>query len=172
MERRDFFKTLIATPLLAPYLLASESSKSAFQLYVISDTPQLFFPSLLRGLDEYGLIPGRSYTLLNYHPEEKELRKALFLAGWKYTQQTSEADFCISFSLLHRKSSPSFTLIKSGKVWDIRSRKLYSLWKKMSARHSPSSLLTTVCLKEKRGGIQDGTYASIYIDGRKVERLR
>ncbi|MGD8536638.1 MAG: hypothetical protein PVF66_12385, partial [Candidatus Aminicenantes bacterium] len=82
MDRRDFFKTLIVTPLITPYMLASQSSKGTFQLYVISDTPQLFFPSLLHGLSEHGLTPGQTYSLLNSHPEETELIRVLSHAGW------------------------------------------------------------------------------------------
>jgi hypothetical protein len=172
MDRRDFFKRLIITPLITPYLLASESLKGAFQLYVISDTPQLFFPSLLQGLKEYGLIPGQTYSFLNSHPKGSELKRALSHAGWNYLPKTSRIDFNFSFSHLRQKSSPSFTLIKSGKVWDIRSRKLSSLWKEMNSHHARSSGLTTVSFKEKKNRIKPGSFASIFIDGTEVERLR
>lgn len=172
MDRRDFFKKLIVTPLITPYLLSAESLKGAFQLFVISDTPQLFFPSLLQGLNKYGLMPGQTYSFLNPHPEGRELKKALSHAGWNYLPKTSRTDFNFSFSYLRQKSSPSFTLIKSGKVWDIRSCKLSSLWKEMNNHHASSSGLTTVYFKEKRGRIQPGSFASIYIDGTEIEKLR
>jgi len=172
MDRRDFFKKLIVTPLITPYLLSAESLKGAFQLYVISDTPQLLFPSLLQGLNEYGLMPGQTYSFLNPHPEGRELKKALSHAGWNYLPKTSRTDFNFSFSYLRQKSSPSFTLIKSGKVWDIRSRKFSSLWKEMNNHHASSSGLTTVYFKEKRDRIQPGSLASIYIDGTEIEKLR
>lgn len=172
MDRRDFFKKLIVTPLITPYLLSAESLKGAFQLYVISDTPQLFFPSLLQGLNEYGLMPGQTYSFLNPHPEGRELKKALSHAGWNYLSKTSRTDFNFSFSYLRHKSSPSFTLIKSGKVWDIRSRKLSSLWKEMNNHHASSSVLTTVSFREKRRWAQPGSFALIYINGKELERLR
>ena len=172
MDRRDFFKTLIITPLITPYLLSAESLKGAFQLYVISDTPQLFFPSLLQGLNEYGLMPGQTYSFLNSPPEGSKLKRALSHAGWKYLPQKSRADFNFSFSHLRKKSSPSFTLIKSGKVWDIRSRKLSSLWKEMANQHASSSGLITVSFKEKKNRILPGSFASIYINGKELERLR
>jgi hypothetical protein len=172
MDRRDFFKTLIVTPLITPYLLSAKSLKDAFQLYVISDSPQLFFPSLLQGLSEYGLMPGQTYSFLNLPPEGRELKKALSHGGWNYLPKTSRTDFNFSFSHLLQKSSPSFTLIKSGKVWDIRSRKLSSLWKEMNNHHVSSSFVTTVFFKEKKGPIQPGSAASIYIDGKEFERLR
>lgn len=171
MDRRDFFKTLIITPLVTPYLLSSESLKSSFQLYVISDTPQLFLPPLLQGLSEYGLRPGQTYSFLNPHPLASELKRALSLAGWGYLHETSTADFTFSFHHLQQKSSPSFTLIKSGKVWDIRSRQLSSLWREMNAHHASSSVLTTVSFREKRRWIQRGSFASIFINGKEVERL-
>jgi hypothetical protein len=172
MDRRNFFKTLIVTPLVTPYLLASESLTGSFQLYVISDTPQLFLPSLLRGLDEFGLMPGQTYSFLNSHPQGRELKKALSPAGWNYLPKTSRANFNLSFRSLRQKSSPSFTLIKSGKVWDIRSRTLFSLWKEMNNHHASSSGLTAVSFREKKCRIQPGRFASIYIDGTEIERLR
>jgi hypothetical protein len=154
MDRRSFFKTLISTPFLTPFLLASESIKSALQLYVITDSPQLFLPSIFSGLSEYG-----------------ELEKRLALSGWKGVSKTAWADLAISFSLLRQKASLSFTLIKSGKVWDVRSPKLFTLWKEMYNHHSPSSLLTSVTFKEKKTLFQPGNYASVYIHGKKLERL-
>jgi hypothetical protein len=171
MDRRSFFKTLISTPFLTPFLLASESIKSALQLYVITDSPQLFLPSIFSGLSEYGLIPGQAFALLNHHPGGKELEKRLALSGWKGVSKTAWADLAISFSLLRQKASLSFTLIKSGKVWDVRSPKLFTLWKEMYNHHSPSSLLTSVTFKEKKTLFQPGNYASVYIHGKKLERL-
>ncbi len=171
MDRRDFFKRLIITPFVMPHLLASESLKDAFQLYVISDAPHLFFPSLLQGLMEYGLLPGQTYAFLNSCPQGDKLKRALSLAGWNYLPNTSRTDLNFSFSHLRQKSSPSFTLIKSGKVWDIRSRNLSSLWKEMNNHHASSFCLTTVCFNEKRNRIQPGRHASVYIDGKEIEKL-
>lgn len=171
MDRRDFFKRLIVTPLVMPYLLASESLKDAFQLYVIADTPQLFFPSLLQGLSKYGFMPGQTYSFQNSHPDGSELKRALSEAGWNYLPNPSGTDFSFSFSHLRQKSSPSFTLIKNGKVWDIRSRKLSSLWKEMNNHHVSSSWLTTVSFKEKKNRTQPGSLAAIYIDGKEIDKL-
>ncbi len=171
MDRRDFFKGLIVTPFVMPFLLASESFKDAFQLYVISDTPQFFLPSLLQGLNEYGLMSGQTYSFLNSHPQGSELKMALSHAGWNYFPGSTKADFTLSFNHLRQKSSPSFTLIKSGKVWDIRSRKLFSLWKEMASHHASSSALTTVTFNEKKDRVQPGSFASIYIAGTEAEKL-
>ncbi len=171
MDRRDFFKGLIITPFVIPYLFESKSFKDAFQLYVISDNPKLFLASLLQGLSEYGLLPGQTYSFLNSHPQGSELKTALSHAGWNYLPVSSNADFTISFNHLRQKSPPSFTLIKSGKVWDIRSRKLFSLWKEMVSHHASSASLTTVSFKEKKNRSQSASFASIYIAGTEVEKL-
>jgi hypothetical protein len=171
MDRRDFFKTVIFTPLITPLLLASESSKDSFQLCVISDTPQLIFPSLLQGLSEYGLMPGQTYAFLNSHPEGNELKRALSYSGWDYLPEPSRADLFFSFRHLRLKSSPSFTLIKCGKVWDIRSRKFSSLWKEMHNHHASSAGLTTVSFRERKNQTQPGSFASIYISGTEAERF-
>lgn len=171
MDRRDFFKTLIITPLVTPYLLAYESLNDTFQLYVISDTPQIFFPPLLQALNEYGLKPGQTFSFLNLHPERRELERVLSHTGWKYLPETSRTDFSFSFSHLREKMSPSFTLTKSGKVWDIRSRKLSSLWKEMNNHHAVSSQLTTVSFREKRSRLRPGSHASVYIGGKEIEKL-
>ncbi len=171
MDRRGFFKTLIATPFLTPFLLASESIKSALQLYVIADSPQFFLPSIFSGLSEYGLIPGQAFAFLNHHPGGKDLEKRLVLSGWKGVSKTARADLTISFSSLRQKASPSFTLVKSGKVWDVRSPKLSTLWEEMYNHHSLSSLLTMVTFKEKKRLLQPGNYASVYIHGNKIKGL-
>ncbi len=171
MDRRGFFKTLIATPLLTPFLLASESSKGASQLSVISDSPHLFVPSILSELNEYNLITGQVFSLLNLHPAGNELKYRLELSGWKCVSKAAPADFTISFNPLHQRIAPSFTLVKSGKVWDIRSRKLSTLWKEMYSRHSPSSCLTTISYKENRAQLHPGHYASVYAHGQKVAQF-
>lgn len=171
MDRRGFFRTLIATPFLHPFLLSSEFTKSAGQLYVIADSPHLFLPSLLRGLNEQALILGQTFTLLDFHPEGEELKNALGHAGWECASKATRPDLSISFSPLRQKIVPSFTLIKGGKVWDIRSKKLSTLWKEMSSHHSPSSWLTTVYSRKNNVQSQPGHYAAVFIHGQKVKRL-
>ena len=171
MDRRSFFKTLFVTPLLTPFVLSSESKRSPFQLCVIGDSPQLFLHPILRGLSEYGFIPGQTFAFLNSHPEGNELKNVLSTRGWKFTVQTSRADFHFSFNPLRQKASPSFTFIKNEKVWDIRTRELYSLWKDMYSHHSSSSLLTTVSFKDTSVRLQPGTHAQVFLDGKKAGNL-
>ncbi len=165
MDRRDFFKTLFATPFLTPILLSAGSERRALQLYAIGDSPQLFLPSLLRGLREHGFVRGRTFTFLNSHPELNKLRSALSVNGWNLAAPTSNADFSISFNNLRHKASPSFALIKNGKVWDIRTQELYSLWKDMHVNHPASSWITTVFFKDTGTRAVPGTHARVYLDG-------
>jgi hypothetical protein len=71
---------------------------------------------------------------------------------------------------LHHRAIPSFTLVKEGRVWDIRSRKLSALWKEMNSRN-PSSWLTIASYNTKRVDPYQGAYATIYIEGQKVEGI-
>jgi hypothetical protein len=81
------------------------------------------------------------------------------------------ANLTFSFSHLHHKASPSFTLVKKGRIWDIRSQKLYAHWRDMNTNHEPSSCLTTVSLKNNPNDHYEGEFVSIYKNGRKVETL-
>ena len=166
MDRRSFFKTIFVAPFLTtPFLLSSESNKSAFQLYVIGDSPQLFLPSLFRELSKYEFIKGRTVAFLNTHPKLNEMRNVLSANGWNIAAPTSRANLSISFKVLLDMASPSFALIKNGKVWDIRTKELYSLWLDMY-RHQPSSLwLTTVFFKDPGVQVHPGTRAKVYLDG-------
>ena len=171
MDRRGFIKTLFVTPFLTPLLLSSDSNTGPFQLFVIGDSPQLFLPSLLRGLNEYGLSAGQTFSILNSHPEGNELKKALSINGWTFNPHSSGADFSISFNPLRHKASSSFALIKNGKIWDIRTRKLYSLWNAMNSHHPSSSRMTTLSFKNTRIQPQPGAYAFVFLEGKKVGRL-
>ena len=44
MDRRDFFKTIFATPLITPFLLGSQSSTNN-ELFLINDRPATYLPS-------------------------------------------------------------------------------------------------------------------------------
>jgi len=171
MDRRGFFKTMLATPLLAPFLLASKTTQSDCELYLIADSPQMFIPYILEELQKYGVFTGRNFTLLNTHPREKDIRQVLSQKGWRYIQGPSRADLAVSFSCLRQNAFPSFTLVRKGEIWDIRSRKLYSLWKEMNENRKPSSCLTTASLKDRRAGLFAGESVSIFKDGHMIETV-
>lgn len=171
MDRRAFFKTLMVTPFFTPLLLSVESKKAPLQLYVISDSPHLFVPLILEGLDDADLIPGRTFAFLNLQPEENDLHKALSVRGWRRVSRTSGADLYFSFNPIRQKIRPSFTLLKEGRIWDIRSRRLYPLWKEMQSHHAPSSWLTTVSINHTPKRNITGSHATVYIEGKCAENL-
>lgn len=171
MDRRNFFLTLLTTPLLAPILLRAKSSNNALELYHIGDRPDMFIPSLLEHVQEFGSGKGQSYSFLNSHPLEKDLKQALSWSGWSYVQDPHLADWVLNFHVLNHKALPSFTLVRNGRIWDIRTQKLHSLWKEMNTQHQPSTLLTTAAFKCRSVKKASGKHAAIYVDGEKTDRI-
>ncbi len=170
MDRRDFFKSCIAVPLLAKLSPSSEKTRATTELYLIADSPQHFLPSILGELHELDLISGRTFTFVSPHPEEKEIKRALALNGYRQTSRISPAALSLSFTPLLKKTAPSFALTKEGRVWDIRTRNLYSIWNQMNS--SPvSSCLTTASIESNSKQALPGSNASIFIDGKKAARL-
>lgn len=170
MDRRSFFRTILYTPLLTPFILNTKSGQKGFQFYVIADSPQVFLPTILQELQKYGMIHSHNFTLLNLHPEEKELKRIFSGQGWRLIPKSPQAELALSFCHLRHRALPSFTFIKEGKVWDLRSRKLYTIWKEMNS-HDPSSWLTIASYNSRRVGSYRGAYASIYLEGQKVESV-
>jgi len=170
MDRRNFFKTCIAVPLLTKLALSSETTRGTTELYLITDNPQQFLPSILRELNAVGLISGSTFTFLNPHPEEKEIKIALALNGYQQTSRVSRAELSLSFTPLRQKTAPSFVLTKEGRVWDIRTSNLYALWKQMNSLHV-SSCLTTASIESNNRQALPGRTALIFINGKKTDRL-
>ncbi|NIM58285.1 MAG: hypothetical protein GTO16_04995 [Candidatus Aminicenantes bacterium] len=167
MDRRSFFRRILYAPLLTPFILNAKSSQTGFQFYVLADSPQVFLPTILQELQKCGMIQSHSFTLLNLHPEEKELKRTLSEQGWRLVPRLSQPDLALSFRHLRNRAIPSFTFIKGGKVRDLRSRKLRTLWKEMN-NHSPSCWLTIAHFNSKGVHPYQGAYASFYIEGQKV----
>jgi len=170
MDRRDFFKTCIAIPLLTRLALSSETKRGTTELYLITDSPQQFLPFILHELNAFGLISSNTFTFLNAHPEEKEIKSALALNGFQQTSRVSRAALSLSFTSLRQKTAPSFALTREGRIWDIRTRNLYSLWKQMNSRHA-SSCLTTASIESNRSKALPGGQASIFINGKRADML-
>lgn len=171
MERRDFFKKIILTPLLTPLLLAAKKSKSGCELYLIADNPEEFLPLILEELHDHVANHRHSFAFLNSHPQENGLRRILSQRGLTCIQKPIQADLTLSFRPLHNKTMPSFTFIREGRIWDIRSRKLYSLWRDMNKNHISSSSLTIASFKSRQSRLFSGEYVSVYKDGRKTEMI-
>ncbi len=170
MDRRSFFRKILYAPLLAPFILNTSSRQKGFQFYLIADYPQVFLPTLLQELQKNGMIHRHNFTLLNRHPEDKELKRVLGEEGWHLIPKSFQAELVLSFSHLLSQALPSFTLTREGKVWDVRSRKLYPLWKEMNS-HNLSSCLTIGSYNTRRIDPYQATYAYIYIEGQKVEKI-
>jgi hypothetical protein len=171
MERRDFFKTVLATSLLAPLFLSAKKAKSDLELYLIGDEAEIFLPAILDELKKSGIASSGDFTFADSPPDKDALKQALLRGGWKHVLSPLQADLTLSFCQLRQKALPSFTLIKEGNIWDARARKLYSLWKEMNERYKPSSCMTIASFQKRKPSLSPGEFVSISKDGRVVERF-
>jgi hypothetical protein len=171
MDRRDFFKTILATPLLTPLILASRKSRSDLELHLIAEEPQNVVSTLLEEARMHSPFDSRKFCFLHPHPQENALKKILLERGWAFAGEPAEANLTLSFSHLQSKALPSFTLVKDRKIWDIRTRKLLSLWREMNRNHNPSSCLTIASFKSRPTDFSTGKYVTVYKDGQRVETL-
>ena len=170
MDRRDFFKTIFATPLLAPIFLASKPYAHD-ELFLISDRPELFLPELLGKWGKGNMALGHRTFSITPHPQKKALSQTLKKAGWTPSILPEYAGLSISFRSLQHPAPPSFTLVKSGQIWDIRRKELFPLWQEMNEKHPPSSCLTVASMKTRQPGNKPGHTARIYLDGCVIEEI-
>jgi hypothetical protein len=170
MDRRDFFKTIFVTPLLAPFLLGSHPSVND-ELFLISDNPEIYLPSLLEEIGYQNKVFRQSYSVPSTHPRKTALSKALTTSGWTIAAPLQKADLTLSFRPLQHPAPPSFTLVKSGQILDIRKKELFSLWQEMNGKYPPSSCLTVATLKAGQPHSKQGNSARIYMDGHVVEEI-
>jgi len=171
MERRDFFKTVLATSLLAPLFLSAKKAKSDLELYLIGDEAEIFLPAILDELKKSGIASSGDFTFADSYPDKDGLKRALLRGGWKHVLSPLQADLTLSFCQLRHRALPSFTLIKEGNIWDARARKLYSLWKEMNEKYKPSSCMTIASFQKRKPSLSAGEFVSISKDGRVVERF-
>ncbi len=170
MDRRDFFKSIFLTSLLTPLLLASKSSNSDAELYLISESPHHFLPPLLQELKALGLISGNSFSIHNSMPQQEQFTSALLSSGWSPVPAGAHAHMTLVSSLLHHPAMPSFTLAKEGKVWDLRTRTLHSLWTEMN-HQAQSSRLTVASFHARPAELISGKAVSFYMGGQKVKTV-
>lgn len=171
MNRRVFFKTMFTAPLLTPFLSASVSEKKNYELYLISDKPHRYISFILSEMRKIGVKQGRSFSILSSFPHSEDLRRELRQNGWKNTQTTSRADMIVSARPLFHNVHPSFTLVKNGKILDIRSHKLHSLWLEMNKNSDHSSCLTIATFRNRQPDHFSGRAISLYGDGYKISTL-
>lgn len=168
MDRRDFFKTIFATPLLAPLLFGSSASAND-ELFLITDSPENCLPLLLQELRHQDKSFGRSYAVSSSHPQKQALSRTLKANGWIKASPNQKADLTLSFRPLQQPTAPSFTLIRAGKILDIRKKELFSFWKEMNQNHPRSSCMTIATLQAKQRVRTLGTSVRIYHNGQRVE---
>lgn len=171
MDRRHFFRTLLMTPFIGSLMASIRLSKRQSQLYMITDSPQDFLWVILQELEKHHLIEERSFSFSGSSACEKAIHKSLLQKGWIYYPDPIKASFILSSRLLLHRINPSFTFIKDGNILDIRSRNLSSLWKGMQEDGHRSSLITIACFNTKRQSFPSGHWASVFVDGRQVDRL-
>jgi len=169
MDRRGFCKTFLLFPLFAPFFDISKKTREDFELQLITSSPQKFIIPLLQEIQKHGFLQGQNFSLMNSHPRQTNLTKALSQNQWTQVQNSSQADLVFTFSRLIKPASGSFTLIRNEKVWDIRLKKLLSIWKEMY--QVPSSWLTVVSSPKRKIKLYRGNKASVYTNGQKVESL-
>ena len=170
MYRRDFFRTIFIAPLLSPFVLSAPSSKNDV-LYLIDNHPESILSPLLEEMEKWGLVSDRQYTFREEHPRKRALDQTLKNNRWTPVSSLENACLVLSFRPLQSPASPSFTLVRSGRIWDIRSSHLYSLWKERNAHHAPSSCLTILSFQASPSVLPRGEAVRIFRNGDRTEEL-
>lgn len=160
---------MLTTSLTAPWFLAAKKNSPSIELYLISDTPEETLPLLLPELNQSGLYQGKNFAFSQGHPREKAVELALKTLGWNLAP-LNKADLRIGFALLNVASRPSFTLIKDGRIRDLRSARLYSLWQQMQSLPAVRSL-TVLTGNISFPAPQPGHTVAVRLRGQVIERL-
>ena len=171
MDRRRFLHTFLTAPALTPLLLAAKQPHHSGELFLISEEPEDYLPVLLA--ESAGFLPaaGKTFAFISPHPRQQPLRHRLERRGWVPAAVPSRAHLTLSFSPLRSPARPSFTFVREGRIWDVRSRKLRALWDAMGQRSRPSVSLTIAGFRPEPHHGTPGRFAAVYQDGRLRERL-
>ena len=169
MDRRRFFQTLLSAPILTPLLLASQARESEREVYLISDKPHTHLPVLTKELFRNPKEQPSTFSFCDLSPHTHKLQHALSQNGWRFVPHPTDADLNISFRSLHQPARPSFTLVKDGKIWDVRSWSLRSLWQEMAQNSKASSHLTVASLKSKGSVRAAGETVTVFLNGHRRE---
>jgi hypothetical protein len=171
MDRRRFLKTVLSSSLIVPLAAASKSGSpsSGGALYVISDSPHVLLPDLLAGLEPLGGWGSRTCALSGSHPFAEKVREALAAKGWRLAAGDSVADVRLSFAPLGRACAPSFTLVRNGRVVDVRENRLRTLWKEISETGPRSSVLTVAAFRPTARALPRGAGVAVYLNGIKKD---
>ena len=171
MDRRSFLHTFLTVPALTPLWLAAKQTRHRGELYLISDKPSEYLPRLLAESKDFQSAKGTSFAFLSPHPNAHQLQAQLVKQGWTPTADPSRAHLTLSCNPLHSPSQPSFTFVRDGRIWDIRSRKLRALWDDMRQRSGSAALLTIAGFRPQPTDALPGRFAAIYQEGTLKQRV-
>lgn len=171
MDRRQFFRSMALTPLLTPMLLAEQKSAHDAEIFLISDFPHHTLPILLEELRSLGIVTGRTYSLSAGLPQSEELGRQLGQRGWLSAAIGQPAHLSLSTRRLQVSVPPSFTLARDGRVWDIRTRRLFVLWDELGRRQPFSSQLTVASFRRNPPAPAEGETLALYKNGRRMRIL-
>jgi len=171
MDRRHFLHMFLTAPALTPLWLAAKQTRHSGELYLISDEPADYLPVLLTESRGFQPIDGTSFAFLSPHPHRQQLQSQLERRGWSPAAVATHAHLTLSFSPLANPARPSFTFVRDGRIWDIRSRRLRALWDLMGQRSGRSTGLTIAGFRTEPPRAVPGRLAAVYQDGRLKERI-
>jgi hypothetical protein len=171
MNRRRFIQAVLGAPVLTRLWLPSQKADASCEIYLISDRPQSHIGPLLETLQNFRTSPRRTFAFINSHPRQKDLKSLLIQKGWSPAAHPTQSDLTLSFLHLRHKASPSFSLVKNGKIWDIRKPKFQSLWHSMTSSGMTASLLTVASFNSQTRFTKEGHSVFLYKDGSLFDRL-
>jgi hypothetical protein len=171
MDRRDFLRFLLVSPLAGPLLPVLRTEEPGSSLFLITDDPQKYLPAIIPEMKKRGLLQGDRFSFRGAHPFSSELGAALRRSGYKYASGSPPDALSLAFQALRQPAAPSFTLIRHGLVVDLRTRELAELWREMNGRSSPSACLTIVSSSGPTSLLSPGSRAAVFVDGKKRDIL-
>jgi hypothetical protein len=110
MDRRNFLRLVLASPLAAPLLSRPRTERHHSALYLIADNPQDYLPAIVTEMKKRDLVRGNRFSLPGPHPFGGELRAALARRGWEVASGAPAAAIILSFQPLRRPTPPSACL--------------------------------------------------------------
>jgi hypothetical protein len=171
MDRRNFLKFLLASPLASPLFPALPSAEAGSTLFLIGNDPQDHLPAILAALERRRLVQGKRFAFREPYPFAAELGAALTRAGWEYADGKPPGSLTLAFQALRQPVPPSFTLVRNGRIMDLRTRELGRFWREMNDSSSLSTGLTIASLREPAPLRSTGWGATVFIDGDRRETL-
>jgi len=171
MDRRNFITSLLAAPALTPVLLASQRHHAAGELYLIADDPHNHLPSILTELTPSLPLDEKTFTFSQAHPLGDVIQRSLERSGWRRVSGSKPAAMTLSFRAMHGRARPSFSLVRNGRVWDVRTRRLMALWENMNRKPEAATVLTTAAFHRREVSSARGGPLILTRDGARLARI-